>query len=66
VVSFTPRPLYPEERDSGTHWIGGKADSIVGLGEVEKRKKLQEHALSLFYFVQMYVKFTVPLCDLNC
>jgi hypothetical protein len=23
VVSFTPRPLYPPERDSGTHWIGG-------------------------------------------
>jgi hypothetical protein len=23
VVSFTPRPLYPQGKTPGTHWIGG-------------------------------------------
>jgi hypothetical protein len=31
VVSFTPRPLYPRERASGTHWIGGWVGLRAGL-----------------------------------
>jgi hypothetical protein len=36
VVSFTPRPLYPRERASGTHFIGGWVDPRAGLDDVEK------------------------------
>jgi hypothetical protein len=28
---FTPRPLYPLERASGTHWIGGSVDLRTGV-----------------------------------
>jgi hypothetical protein len=38
IVSVTPRPLYPGERNPGTHWIGGWVGSKVGLDAVEKRK----------------------------
>jgi hypothetical protein len=40
VVSFTPLPLYPEERAPGTHWIRGWVDPTAGLDDVEKRKFL--------------------------
>jgi hypothetical protein len=37
VVSFTARPLYPQERTPGTHWIGGwvgpRVDLDTGGGE---------------------------------
>jgi hypothetical protein len=36
VVSFTPRPLYPLERASGTHCIGGWVDPRGGLDSMEK------------------------------
>jgi hypothetical protein len=36
VVSFTPRPLYPRERASGTHCIGGWVDPRAGLDDMEK------------------------------
>jgi hypothetical protein len=35
VVSFTP-----EERASGTHWIGGWVGPRAGLDDLEKRKIL--------------------------
>jgi hypothetical protein len=38
VVSFTPRPLYPRERDTGTHFIRGLVDPRAGLDDMEKRK----------------------------
>jgi hypothetical protein len=37
VVSFTPRPLYPEGK-SPWYWIGGWVGSRVGLDAVVKRK----------------------------
>jgi hypothetical protein len=40
VVSYTPRPLYPEEILPGTHWIGGWVGPRAGLDVVEKRKIL--------------------------
>jgi hypothetical protein len=36
VVSFTPRPFYPGERDTGTHWIGGWVGPRAGPDDVEK------------------------------
>jgi hypothetical protein len=38
VISFTPRPLYPQGRTPGTHWIGGWVDPIAVLDAVVKRK----------------------------
>jgi hypothetical protein len=38
VVSFTPRPLYPRERDPGTHWIGGWVGPTAVLDAVVKGK----------------------------
>jgi hypothetical protein len=31
VVRFTPQPLYPGERISGTHWVGGLVGPKAGL-----------------------------------
>jgi hypothetical protein len=47
VVSFTPRPLYPGERASGTHWIGGWVDRKAGLDDTEKGKFLTLPGLEL-------------------
>jgi hypothetical protein len=47
VVSFTPLPLYPEERALGTHWIGGCVDPRAGLDDAEKRKFLTLPGLEL-------------------
>jgi hypothetical protein len=38
IVSFTPRPLYPGERTSGTQWIGGLVGPRAGLDTVVGRK----------------------------
>jgi hypothetical protein len=38
VVSFTPRPLYPQGKSPGTHWIGGWVGSRAVLDAVMKRK----------------------------
>jgi mannosyltransferase OCH1-like enzyme len=38
IVSFTSQPLYPWERGSGTHWIGGWVGPRTGLDTVSKRK----------------------------
>jgi hypothetical protein len=38
VVSFTPRPLYPQERDLVTHWIGDWVGPRAVLDAVVKRK----------------------------
>jgi hypothetical protein len=35
VVSFTPLPLYPRERATGTHFIGGWVDPRAGLDDME-------------------------------
>jgi hypothetical protein len=40
MVNFTPRPLYPQERAPGIHWIGGRVNSGAGLDDVEKRNFL--------------------------
>jgi hypothetical protein len=40
VVSFTPRPLYPQGRARVTHWIGGWVDPRAGLDDMEKIKFL--------------------------
>jgi hypothetical protein len=38
VVSFTPRPLYPQEKSLWYHWIGGWVGLRAVLDEVVKRK----------------------------
>jgi hypothetical protein len=38
VVSFTPRPLYPQRKNPSTHWIGGWEGPRGGLDAVVKRK----------------------------
>jgi hypothetical protein len=38
VVSFTPRPLYPQGKSSGTHWIGDWVGPRAVLDTVVKRK----------------------------
>jgi hypothetical protein len=40
VVSFTFRPLYPQERAPSTHWIGGWVGPRAGLDDMEKGKFL--------------------------
>jgi hypothetical protein len=47
VVSFKPRPLYPQERTTCTHWIGGWVDPRASLDDVEKRKFLILSGLEL-------------------
>jgi hypothetical protein len=37
-VSFTPRPLYPRERDPFTQWTGGWVGPRAGLETVVKRQ----------------------------
>jgi hypothetical protein len=43
VVNFTPRPLYPQEKSPGTHWIGGLVGSRAGLDAVSKREIPSSH-----------------------
>jgi len=38
MVSYTPRPLYPLGKSSGTHWIGGWVGPKTGLEAVTERK----------------------------
>jgi hypothetical protein len=40
VVSFTPRPLYPQGKSTGTDWIGGWVGPRAVLDAVVKRKIL--------------------------
>jgi hypothetical protein len=47
VVSFTPLPLYPRERDPSTHFIGGWVDPRAGLDDMEKWKFLTLPGLEL-------------------
>jgi hypothetical protein len=47
VVSFTPRPLYPPEREPGTDRIGGWVDPRTAMDDVEKRKFLKLPRLEL-------------------
>jgi hypothetical protein len=46
-VSFKPRPLSPEERAAGTHWIGVWVDPGAGIDEGEKRKFVTLKGLEL-------------------
>jgi hypothetical protein len=43
VVSFTPRPLYPQGKATGTHWIGGWMGPRTGLDAVANRKIPSPH-----------------------
>jgi hypothetical protein len=47
LVSFTPRPLHPRERATGTHCIGGWVDPRAGLDDMEQRKFLTLPGLEL-------------------
>jgi hypothetical protein len=38
VISFTPQPLYPQERTPGIHWIGGWVSPRAGLDAGVRRK----------------------------
>jgi hypothetical protein len=37
LISLTCQPLYPRERATGNHWIGGWVGPITGLDILEKR-----------------------------
>jgi len=41
VFGFSPWPLYPRERASGSNWIGDWMGPRAGLDTVVKRKKSQ-------------------------
>jgi hypothetical protein len=43
VVNFTTRPLYPQERAPGTHWIGGWVGPRAVLDAVVRRKIPSPH-----------------------
>jgi hypothetical protein len=43
VVSFTPRPLYPQEKTLGIHWIGGSVGPRAVLDAVVKRNISSPH-----------------------
>jgi hypothetical protein len=47
VVRFTPRPIYPGERATVTHYIEGWVGPRAGLDEVEKIKFLIIQGLEL-------------------
>jgi hypothetical protein len=38
VVRFTTRPLYPQGKSPGTHWIGNWVGSRAGIEALAKRK----------------------------
>jgi len=38
MVSLTPRPIYPREKDPGIHWIGDWVGPKAGVDTVLKRK----------------------------
>jgi len=38
LVSFTPQPLYPREKNAGTYWIEDWVGSGAGLDAVAKGK----------------------------
>jgi hypothetical protein len=48
VVKFMARPLYPIERASDTHWIGGCVGPRICLDNVERRKILPLLELELW------------------
>jgi hypothetical protein len=43
MVRFTPRPLYPPRKESGTHWIGGWVGPRAGLWTLWSREKFLLH-----------------------
>jgi hypothetical protein len=47
MVSFTTLPLYPADRTTGAHWMGGWVDPRAGLDGVEKCKSLTPPGLEL-------------------
>jgi len=49
VVSFTPRPLYPQGKRPGTHWIEGWVDHTDVLDAVVKRKIPSPHYLTYIF-----------------
>jgi hypothetical protein len=59
VISFTPRPLYPGERHSGTHWMGGWMVPRAGLDDVEKRKFLNLPRLEIRSLSQKKIKIII-------
>jgi hypothetical protein len=52
VVSFTPLPLYPQERAPDTHFLGGWVDPRAGLDDMEKWN---------FFFVLPGLELPLPL-----
>jgi hypothetical protein len=48
MVSFTPRPLYSQDTQPGTLWIGGWVGSTAGLDLLDKEKTY------LFYLEYTY------------
>jgi hypothetical protein len=46
-VKLSPCRFTPQERDPGTHWIGGWVDLRAGVDDLEKRKFLTPPGLEL-------------------
>ena len=40
LVTFTPRPFYPQSKHTGTHWLGGYIRVTAGLDNVRNRNML--------------------------
>jgi hypothetical protein len=74
VVSFTPRPLYPQANSPATHWTGGWAGLRASLDAVVKRKipslcQDSNHPPTIQTVAQCYTtelsQLLTPLCILK-
>jgi len=52
VVSITPLPLYPRERASGTHWMGGWVGPTAVMDAVESIGKSKEKYKSISIIIK--------------
>jgi hypothetical protein len=64
-MSGQPRPLYPREKNPGTHWIGGWVNLRAGLDDMEKIKFLKLPGLELRHSVvqsvtSRYTDYAIP------
>jgi hypothetical protein len=66
---FTPRPLYPGERNPGTHWIGSWVGPSADLDDVEKRKLFTLPGLEFRSLYRLHypgsLQYNVPLLKVD-
>jgi hypothetical protein len=70
VVSFTPRPLFPQRKNPGNHWRGGCVSSRVGLEAVKRResscvcRKLSSDPLVIWLLASRYNDWSIAALSL--